>query len=238
MKKEPERGLMYVDFLVNGKTSRAMVDTEATDTFISPLEAMKCGLEIAKNISKMKAVNSAVSSICVSVKKAVTKLGSWEGSVDFIVTSMDDFDVVLGLDFMTPAQVILIPTAGYLLFLGESSCVTAATILSRSGKKMLSAIQFKKGVKKVDPSFVVLPICKYILPRRIRRVLEDHQDVKPDQLPYGLPPRSSVDHEIELISCTKPPARCTYRMSLPELAELRKQLDKLFQDGFIRPSKA
>ncbi|GMJ01189.1 hypothetical protein HRI_003788100 [Hibiscus trionum] len=60
----------------------------------------------------------------------------------------------------------------------------------------------------------------------------------PDRFPQGLPPRRSVDHEIELISGVKPPAKCPYRMSPPELAELRKQLDELLEAGFIRPSKA
>ncbi|KAL4377695.1 hypothetical protein GQ457_02G027430 [Hibiscus cannabinus] len=64
---------------------------------------------------------------------------------------------------------------------------------------MLSAIQFKNGLKKGEPSFVVLPICTdssvtNALPRGIRRVLEDYQDVMPNKLPFGLPPRRSVDH--------------------------------------------
>ncbi|KAK8658467.1 hypothetical protein V6N13_036673 [Hibiscus sabdariffa] len=144
---------------------------------------------------------------------------------------------------MTSAQAIPVPAASCLLFLGEKPCVAIATILPRSEKKMLSAIQFKKGVKKGEPSFVVLPVrvdssTTGVLPRGIRRVLEEYQDVMPDQLPYGLPPRRSVDHEIELLPGSKPHARCPYRMSPPELAELRKQLDELLQSGFIRPSKA
>ncbi|KAK8663978.1 hypothetical protein V6N13_083783 [Hibiscus sabdariffa] len=242
LKKEPERGLMYVNLIIGGKASRALVDTGATDTFISPKEAKRCGLTITKDVGQMKAVNSAASSICGSAKKVVVKLGPWEGNMDFTVTSMDDFDVVLGLDFMTSAQAITVPAASCLLFLGEKPCVATATILPRSERKMLSAIQFKKGVKKGEPSFVVLPVrvdssTAGVLPRGIRRVLEEYQDVMPDQLPYGLPPRRSVDHEIELLPGSKPPARCPYRMSPPELAELRKQLDELLQSGFIRPSK-
>ncbi|KAK8646204.1 hypothetical protein V6N13_119998 [Hibiscus sabdariffa] len=243
LKKEPERGLMYADLIISGKASRALVDTGATYTFISPKEAKRCGLTITKDVGQMKVVNLATSSICGSAKKVVVKLGPWEANIDFTVTSMDDFDVVLGLDFMTSAQAIPVPAASCLLFLREKPCVATATILPRSGKKMLSAIQFKKGVKKGEPSFVVLPVrtdgsATSVLPRGIRRVLEEYQDVMPDQLPYGLPPRRSVDHKIELLPGTKPSARCPYRMSPPELAELRKQLDELLQGGFIQSSKA
>ena len=59
----------------------------------------------------------------------------------------------------------------------------------------------------------------------------------PDQLPKTLPPRREIDHQIELVSGSKPYARVPYRMAPPELAELRKQLNELLEAGFIRPSK-
>ncbi|KAE8676551.1 hypothetical protein F3Y22_tig00111584pilonHSYRG00153 [Hibiscus syriacus] len=104
LRKEPERGLMYVDISVNGKTSKALVDTGATDTFISLEEAKRCKLIVTKEVGQMKAVNSAALTICGGMKRVNIKLGSWEGSVDFTVSHMDDFDVVLGLDFMMAAQ--------------------------------------------------------------------------------------------------------------------------------------
>ena len=45
-------------------------------------------------------------------------------------------------------------------------------------------------------------------------------------------------HKIELVPNAQPPARAPYRMSPPELEELRKQLKELIDAGFIRPSKA
>jgi hypothetical protein len=53
-----------------------------------------------------------------------------------------------------------------------------------------------------------------------------------------LPPRRGVDHAIELVPGVKPPARAPYRMAIPELQELRRQLKELLDAGFIRPSKA
>ncbi|XP_039053116.1 uncharacterized protein LOC120195059 [Hibiscus syriacus] len=243
LRKEPERGLMYVDISVNGKTSKALVDTGATDTFISPEEAERCKLIVTKEVGQMKAVNSATSMICGGVKRVSIKLGSWEGSVDFTVSHMDDFDVVLGLDFMMASQVIPVPASSCLMFMGEQPCVVPATILPRPGKKILSAIQFKRGVKKGEPSFLVFPISKEddnlgMVPRNVKEVLRDFEDVMPGELTKELPPRRLVDHEIELIPGVKPPAKCPYRMSPPELAELRKQLDELLQAGFIRPSKS
>ncbi|GJR65636.1 putative nucleotidyltransferase, ribonuclease H [Tanacetum coccineum] len=53
-----------------------------------------------------------------------------------------------------------------------------------------------------------------------------------------LPPRREVDHTMELETGSKPPAKALYRMPLPELEELRKQLKELMDAGYIRPSKA
>ncbi|XP_039017075.1 uncharacterized protein LOC120147894 [Hibiscus syriacus] len=243
LRKVPERGLMFVDISTNGKISKALVDTGATDTLISPEKAKRYELIITNEVGQMKAVNPAASTICGGVKRVSIKLGSWEGSVDFTVSYMDDFDVILVLNFMMAAQVLPIPASSCLMFMGEQPCVVPATILPHPGKKILSAIQFKKGVKKGKPSFLVFPISKEdanpgTLPKNVQEVLRDFEDVMLDELPKELPPRRSVDHEIELIPRVKPLAKFSYRMSPPKLAELRKQLDELLQAGFIRPSKS
>ena len=46
---------------MNGKTMSVMVDTDATDTFISPEKAKRCGLKVTKDCGQMKVVNSPAS---------------------------------------------------------------------------------------------------------------------------------------------------------------------------------
>ena len=77
-----------------------------------------------------------------------------------------------------------------------------------------------------------------IVPVEIQCVLDEYWEVMLESLPKTLPPRRGIDHKIELIPRSKPPAKNTYRMAPPELAELRKQLDELLIAGFIRPVKA
>ena len=38
-------------------------------------------------------------------------LGGWSGLIDFLVVKMDDFDVVLGMEFLLEHQVIPMPLA-------------------------------------------------------------------------------------------------------------------------------
>ena len=44
------------------------------------------------------------------------------------------------------------------------------------------------------------------VPKEIRGVLEEYQDIMPAKLPCKLPPRREVDHKIELESGIQPPA--------------------------------
>ena len=76
------------------------------------------------------------------------------------------------------------------------------------------------------------------MPKEIRGVLEEYQDIMSAKLPSKLPPKREVDHKIKLESGTRPPAMGPYRMAPPELEEFRKQLKELLDAGYIRPSKA
>jgi hypothetical protein len=60
-------------------------------------------------------------------------------------------------------------------------------------------------------------------------------DVFPKELP-GMPPKRELDFTIDLKLGTESIARMPYRMSTPELQELKMQLKEFFDLGLIRPS--
>jgi deoxyuridine 5'-triphosphate nucleotidohydrolase len=68
------------------------------------------------------------------------------------------------------------------------------------------------------------------------QLIRKYGDVFPDQLPAGLPPKRAVDFAIDLVPGSSPPAKAPYRLAQNELLELKKQLDELLEQGFIRPS--
>ncbi|GJP84613.1 hypothetical protein CLOP_g14668, partial [Closterium sp. NIES-67] len=55
-------------------------------------------------------------------------------------------------------------------------------------------------------------------------------------LPSGLPSERPQDHKIELEPGAQPTVRTQWRLTQPELHELRNQLDYLLAKGLIRPS--
>jgi hypothetical protein len=70
---------------------------------------------------------------------------------------------------------------------------------------------------------------------RIYRIVSEFPDVFSKELP-GMPPKRKVEFAIELIPGTAPISKRAYRVSGPELVELKKQIDELLEKGYIRPS--
>eukprot|EP00253_Pinus_taeda_P010631 PITA_10631 len=66
-------------------------------------------------------------------------------------------------------------------------------------------------------------------------VIQEFADVFPEEIP-GLPPRRDIDFTIELVPGAAPVSRAPYRMSVPELTELKMQLQELLEKNYIRPS--
>jgi hypothetical protein len=66
-------------------------------------------------------------------------------------------------------------------------------------------------------------------------ILREYQDVFPEEVP-SLPPKRDIEFSIELAPGAVSVSRTPYRMSTPELVELKLQLKEMMDKGYIRPS--
>ncbi|CAI7881296.1 unnamed protein product [Closterium sp. NIES-54] len=76
------------------------------------------------------------------------------------------------------------------------------------------------------------------VPPELKELLQRFPGIFPDDLPEGLPPQRAHDHRIELEPGAEPTVQRQFRLTQPELDELRKQLDYLLEKKFIRPSSS
>ncbi|RVX00151.1 hypothetical protein CK203_026595 [Vitis vinifera] len=177
MPKTPQsKGLMYVEALVNGKATKALVDTGATHNFVSEDEARRLELQASKEGGWLKAVNSAAKPSHGVARGVTMHIGSWEGRVDFTVAPMDDFKMVLGMDFLQKVR-----QDPYVIRYASKEGV-------KEGRGDLP--RHPKG-RKDDGSGEPMP-------KEIKGVLDEFKDVMPPELPKRLPPRREEDHKIEL----------------------------------------
>jgi hypothetical protein len=68
-------------------------------------------------------------------------------------------------------------------------------------------------------------------------VVNEFPDVFPEELP-GMPPDRDIEFVIELKPETAPIYKTPFRMTTPELAELKEHIRELLEKGFIRPSSS
>ena len=88
-----------------------------------------------------------------------------------------------------------------------------------------------------DPALTVVAHVEASLDLASIPVVCEFLDVFPEDL-SGLPPDRDVEFTIELEPSTAPISRRPYRMAPKELAEMKKQLEKLLEKGFIHPSSS
>ncbi|CAI7816194.1 unnamed protein product [Closterium sp. NIES-54] len=67
-------------------------------------------------------------------------------------------------------------------------------------------------------------------------VLEQYKDIMPDDLPAGVTPTRTHEHEIVEEPGAKPVSRAPYRLSPTELTDMKKHIEYLLDRQLIRPS--
>jgi hypothetical protein len=129
-------------------------------------------------------------------------------------------DVILGMNWLQKNQATV-------------SCdKRTVKLVSPSGKEVVT----KLYLPKLEGACHHLSVDdKESNPIEAIRIVSEFPDVFLEELP-GMPPERKVEFAIELIPGTAPISKRAYRVSGPELGELKKQIDELLEKGYIRPS--
>jgi hypothetical protein len=162
------------------------------------------------------------------------KVGEWSGKVNLLIVPLDDFEIILGNEFFVLAKVIPMPFLGGMLIIDESQPCFVKVVRKElpppfKGSKdgVLSAMQLKHGLRRGEITYLAtLREVKeetYVdVPKPVLDLLEKFGDVMPLKLPRALPSKHVVDHIIELLPSSTPPAQTPDQMSPKELVELQK----------------
>ena len=89
----------------------------------------------------MKNVNSEALHIVGVSKRVPFKLEAWTEELVLVVVHMDDFDVVLGMEFLLEHKIIPMPLAKCLVITDRNPTVIPISIKQPCNLRMISAIQ-------------------------------------------------------------------------------------------------
>ena len=74
------------------------------------------------------------------------------------------------------------------------------------------------------------------LPSVVLDLLQDFEDVFPDEIPAGLPPLRGIEHQIDLVPGASLPNRPAYRTNPTKTKEIQRQVKELLDKGYVRES--
>ena len=166
------------------------------------------------------------------------KIQEYEFWGDLIELSFREFDVILGMDWLSRHRAIVdcrmkrvtLRTSddSEVIFIGErpnhlSNVISAAVARKMVRKGCEAYLAYMIDTVQARPSVSDIP------------TVSDSPDVFPEEFP-GLPPQREIEFAIDVVPGATPASVTPYRMAPLELKELKLQLQELLDKGFIRPS--
>ncbi|WRX29259.1 Reverse transcriptase domain - like 10 [Theobroma cacao] len=220
--------------------ARVLFDPGATHSFISPCFASRLGRGRVRR-EKQLVVSTPLKEIFVAkweYESCVLRVKDKDTSVNLVVLDTLDFDVILGMNWLSPyhASVDCYHKLVRFDFPGEPSFSIQGD-RSNAPTNLISVISARRLLRQGCIGYldVVKDSQAKIGDVTQVSVVKEFVDVFPEELP-GLPPEREVEFCIDLIPDTRPISIPSYRMAPAELKELKDQLEDLLDKGFIRPS--
>ncbi|KAI3451367.1 hypothetical protein Pfo_008032 [Paulownia fortunei] len=158
---------------------------------------------------------------------------------DLVVLSMPNFEVILGMDWLTKYHATIDCNKKIVIFQppGEEQFMFNGISFSRS-LPIISALKAQKMLNKGCVGYLAsvldTSVEAQLKPENLD-VVQEFVEVFPDDLP-GLPPNREIEFVIDVMPGTTSISKAPYRMTPTELKELKVQLQELLDKGFIRPS--
>lgn len=229
--------------LIQNKIARVLIDPGATHSFVS--SKFVSNLEISPTqtpytLEVSNPTSHKTLSTKLMYKGCKVDIGDRLLEADLSVIPILDFDVILGMDWLSKSHALVDCRNKKVKFElpGEEPIELQ---LKRSTKRcsLISNMRCQKLLRKGATGYLAYLINKPGDHKELGEVpvVKDYPDVFPEEL-VSLPPKREVEFVIELIPGATPVSRTPYRLAPAELKELKEQLEDLLVRNFIRPSSS
>jgi hypothetical protein len=209
-------------FLVESYPAKVLFDTGATHSFVSTSWVESHSIPIEPMIPPLRVnlVGGKVQSdrICLNLRIEIRGI---DFLASLVVMGTQGLDDILGMNWLQRNQATI-------------RCdKRTVKLVSPSEKEVVTKLYLHELEEGAYHHLSVDD--KESNPIEAIRVVSEFPDVFPEELP-GMPAERKVEFAIELIPGTAPISKRAYRVSRPELVELKKQIYELLEKGYIRPS--
>ncbi|KAL3749910.1 hypothetical protein ACJRO7_010955 [Eucalyptus globulus] len=218
----------------------ALFDPGATHSFISTEFAKKLDV-LPDPLECELCVDTPTGDFLIGhhvFKRCVIQINNVEMPVDLVELNIRDFDVIIGMDWLSTYRAIVDCFSKKVIFrLSNQPEFSFSGSCQNTSPRLISALQARKLLRKCCCGYLacVKDTSKVIVKLEDVPVVREFPSVFPEDLP-GLPLDREIEFCIELMPGTTPISKAPYQMAPTELKELKTQLQELLDKGFIRPS--
>ncbi|XP_073129718.1 uncharacterized protein [Henckelia pumila] len=158
---------------------------------------------------------------------------------DLIVLPMLEFDIILGMDWLTKNGVSIdFQRIMVTIRKPQGGQFTFESVQNKSQIQLISSLKAQNCLRKGCQGFLVSLSVVEELQRPSLAEVEmvcEFSEVFPDDI-SGLPPNRELEFSIELVPNAAPVSKEPYRLAPTEMKELKGLIQELLDKGFVLPS--
>ena len=218
----------------------ALIDPGSTHSYVCIEHVLDKILAVEQLAYDMHVTSPLGHSISVNsvYRNCPIVIQSREFLADLITLPFREFDLILGMDWLSKHQAIVdCGQKTVVLRCSYQTEVLLQGIRSSAMSNVIFTMEARRFMRKGCETFLAMILDSKRGQVDVEKipVVREFPDVFPEELP-GIPLEREVDLAIEIVPGTVLVSRARYRMAPMELKELKSQLQELLDKGFIRPS--
>jgi hypothetical protein len=215
-----------------------LIDPGSNLSYVAPQTANKCKLQPIRHVKPwlVQLATGTKRKVAEAIPTCQFIMGGFPTRVTLNILPLGSYDLLIGMDWLASYKTKMDCYHKTLECVDEEGRkMTLQGIQKPVSVRQISTLQMKKYCRKGCSLYAiqVLESVKDDKPNlEDHPILREYKDVFPEEVP-GLPPRRDIDFSIELTLGAVPASRMPYRMSTPELVELKLQLKEMMEKGYI-----
>jgi hypothetical protein len=205
----------YVDVLFDSGASHSFIFAAYIEKHNLPIALLKCQMIVSSPGGDMPAKQ-----LCLKVNLKIRRV---DFVANLIVLESKGIDVILGMNWLSKHKVLI----DY-----AKKSIKLTTPDGKDFEYVVESVVTTKGVANhVKLNQLDVSQGPMLL------VVNEFPDVFPDEL-VGIPLDRDIEFVIDLMLGTVPIYKSPYRMSTPQLAELKEHIKELLEKGYIHPTSS
>eukprot|EP00253_Pinus_taeda_P010363 PITA_10363 len=219
-----------------------LIDPGATLSYVNPKVVERCNLQSVKfkNPWLVQLATGAKRKVTSKINNCSFTIADQPITADLNILPLGSYDILIGMDWLEKHWSLVDCKTKIIYYRDQQGNSKEVQGIKRPVQvRPITANQLVKCVRKGCQVYAVQVGFANSKDKTASLnnipVIQEFVDVFPEEIP-GLPPRRDIDFTIELVPGAAPVSRAPYRMSIPELTELKMQLQELLEKNYIRPS--